>query len=867
MNSPAGQWRESIAWLAGRVSVAFMGWGKLLALGVAVSSAAWMFSPAARAQDPAGIEVGRAMFLKGDYAECLEFSRLTTPNGEDFQEFAALEIRTLLETGNLTDALKRGMILWRRAPFDPELTLAMAGALRANGQSAQAQAAMERALQVAPAPPVAGDSRGTVAYGELLLAAGLDAKGVLNRYLEPAKKADPAGREAYLAIGRLALANHDRELAGENFREGLKRFPGDPEFLLGMAKSGLELPEDQRKPDEGILTYADLALRANPKFTAALLFKAEQFAGRKNFKEAKATLEKLLAVNPAHPEAWAQLAALAYLEEDSAAAEKALKEARKFWRTNPAVSKTVGVTLAAHYRFAEAIKFLRQASQEDPRDASIRLELGSNQLRFGQLEDGWQNVALAHDADPYNVAAFNLITLRDKLQGYPVREKDGVRLRMSPEDMAVFGARALDLAARAKRTLADKYKITLSQPVMVEMLPRQEDFAIRTFGLPGGEAFLGVCFGPLITMTSPRGRLGRANWEAVLWHEMAHTITLDATRHRIPRWLSEGISVYEERQVDPGWGQGMTAEYRERFLSGKMPAIVKLDESFAGPDIMFGYYHASLVVEFMIGRFGIGTMRSFLADLSAGKPLEQALAKRTLPLAQLEAAFQEYAEKLATAYGPDLDWSPLTDAEYIAYREDPAAWVAAHPNRYAATMMWVSKLMEDKDWQQAKAQLEKIIAAEPDNREEFNPYQALSLACRGLGDEAGERAALTRLLQIDSNASEAAARLVELSGSLPASERLATADRMLETNPFQEQAYRKLAAAAKETGAAGRSRDAFKSLLALEPRDASRLHYELATLLRDSDPKAARREVLKALEENPRFELALEFLVRLPPSP
>ena len=90
---------------------------------------------------------------------------------------------------------------------------------------------------------------------------------------------------------------------------------------------------------------------------------------------------------------------------------------------------------------------------------------------------------------------------------------------------------------------------------------------------------------------------------------------------------------------------------------------------------------------------------------------------------------------------------------------------------------------------------------------------------------------------------------------------------MLETNPFQEQAYRTLAAAAKETGAAGRSREAFKSLLALEPRDASRLHYELATLLRDSDPKAARREVLKALEENPRFELALEFLVRLPPSP
>jgi tetratricopeptide (TPR) repeat protein len=835
--------------------------GKTLRLGMALALAAGVFPPAAWAQSPAGIEAGQAMLLRGDYAECLEFSRLTKPNGEDFQAFAALEIRALLETGNFAEALKRGMILWRRAPFAPELALAMSTVLRANGQVAEAQAVVRRALQVEPATPAANDSRDTVAYGELMLAAGMDARTVLDRYFLPAKKADPAGREAYLAIGQLALANHDRELAAENFREGLKRFPGDSGFLLGMEKSGL------KPPDEEALTYLDLALRANPKSTAALLLKAEQLAGRKNFKDAKTTLDQVLAVNPHHPQAWAQVAAIAFLQEDTAAAEKALKEARKFWRNNPEVSKTVGVTLAAHYRFAEAIQFLRQASQEDPQSASIRLELGSNQLRFGQLEEGWQNVAIAHDADPYNVAAFNLITLRDKLQTFLVMEKDGVRLRMSPEDMAVFGTRALDLAVRARRTLAEKYKISLSQPVMVEMLPRQEDFAIRTFGLPGGEAFLGVCFGPLITMTSPRGRLGRANWEAVLWHEMAHTITLEATRHRIPRWLSEGISVYEERQVRPGWGQGMTAEYRERFLSGKLPDIVNLDGSFAGPDIMFGYYHASLVVDFIIGRFGIEKMRSLLADLSAGKPLQESLAKRTLPPAELESAFREYAKKTAAAYGPDLDWTPLTDEEYIAYRADPAGWVAARPKRYAAAMMWISKLTEDKDWTTAQALLENIIAAEPDNREPFNPYQALALACRGLGDEAGERTALTRLLQIDSNASAAAARLLEISQSLPAAERLATADRMLETNPFQEQAYRKLAAAAKETGATALSREAFKSLLALGPRDASRLHYELATLMREYAPEEARREVLKALEENPRFELALEFLVRLPESP
>ena len=799
------------------------------------------------------VATAQKLFLKGDYAACLKASRQATPADADFASLAALEIRTLLETGSYNEAATRGRILWRRAPFDPELTLLVSRALRATGQSAQAESLLEQALQMQPNEPAAGNSRQSVAFGELLLAAKVDAKLVLERVLEPAKKIDPEGRAAYLAIGRLALANHDRELAAENFREGFKRFPGDPEFALGLEMAGLTPPE----PTDGAARYVDLALRENPKFTAALLQKAALLEGRKNFSEAKVTLQEVLAINPHHPEAWAKLAAIALLEEDPATAEKALFNARKFQKSNPRVAEIVGTTLAAHYRFAEGIGFLRQASDEDPASPAIRLELGSNQLRFGQLEDGWKNVALAHEADPYNVAAFNLIKLRDKLETYPVRELDGVRLRMSPEDMAVFGTRALELAARAKRTLADKYGITLDHPVMVEMLPKQEDFAIRTFGLPGGEAFLGVCFGPLITMTSPRGRLGRANWEAVLWHEMAHTITLAATRHRIPRWLSEGISVYEERQVRAGWGQGMTAEYRERFLAGKFPPLLKLDESFAGPDIMFGYYHASLVTEFVIGRFGIGAMQAILADLSAGMLVEKALAVRTLPIAGLEPAFADFAKKEATAYGPELDWTPLTDDEYRAYRTDPAGWVSSNPKRYAAAMMLVSKLTEERNWNEARRLLANVIAAEPNNREAFNPYQALAAACRGLKDEAGERAALTKLLELDANASEAAARLLELSAPPP--ERLADAGRMLETNPFQEQAYRTLATAG--------SREAYVSLLALEPRDASRLHFEFATLLRGSDRDQARLQVLKALEDNPRFEAALELLTRLPTPP
>ena len=109
---------------------------------------------------------------------------------------------------------------------------------------------------------------------------------------------------------------------------------------------------------------------------------------------------------------------------------------------------------------------------------------------------------------------------------------------------------------RAKRDLCAKYDVQLKGPVIVEMFPKQEDFAIRTFGLPGGAGFLGVCFGTVITANSPASQGSSPTcWESTLWHEFCHVVTLNKTHNRMPRWLSEGISVYEERQANPTWGQ------------------------------------------------------------------------------------------------------------------------------------------------------------------------------------------------------------------------------------------------------------------------------------------------------------------------
>ena len=72
----------------------------------------------------------------------------------------------------------------------------------------------------------------------------------------------------------------------------------------------------------------------------------------------------------------------------------------------------------------------------------------------------------------------------------------------------------------------------------------------------------------------------------------------------MPRWLSEGISVYEERQANPAWGEKMNLAYRDMILHGELTPIGEFSGAFLAPSnsvhLQFAYYESSLVVEFIV---------------------------------------------------------------------------------------------------------------------------------------------------------------------------------------------------------------------------------------------------------------------------
>src|SRR5690606_27397052 len=143
-----------------------------------------------------------------------------------------------------------------------------------------------------------------------------------------------------------------------------------------------------------------------------------------------------------------------------------------------------------------------------------------------------------------------------------------------------------------------RYGLELTEPTVVEIFSDPKDFGVRTFGMPDNPGYLGVCFGRVITANSPAATRGNSvNWEAVLWHEFCHVVTLQLTANKMPRWLSEGISTYEERLANPAWGEQLTPKYRNMILQGEMTPVSSLSAAFLTPKsglhLQFAYYQSS----------------------------------------------------------------------------------------------------------------------------------------------------------------------------------------------------------------------------------------------------------------------------------
>jgi tetratricopeptide (TPR) repeat protein len=559
---------------------------------------------------------------------------------------------------------------------------------------------------------------------------------------------------------------------------------------------------------------------------------------------------------------------LAHLNNDSDASRKHREKALKFWPTNPRVDYLIGRKLSQKYRFAEGAAFQRRALKNDPNYLPAKIQLAQDLLRLGDENQGWTLADEVHAGDAYNIEAYNLSNLHDHLSEFKTLDVEGFVVRMDKHEADIYGDMVIDLLQKAKARLCEKYGLQLDKPVVVELFPNQQDFAVRTFGMPGGDGFLGVCFGNVITANSPNAQRP-TNWKAVLWHEFCHVVTLNLTNNRMPRWLSEGMSVYEELQRNPTWGQRMNPEYREMILSGKLTPISELSAAFLSPPtpnhLQFAYYESSLVVEFIVDRYGLEPLKAILADLAQGQEINAAISKHAAPIKEIEEQFETFARKRAGDLAPEVDFEkPDKDqfdpADYVMLLE----WVEEHPNNFWALTLYSKALLAGGKWTEAKEPLEKLIALYPQYAGEDNGYRLLAEAHRQLGETEQEREVLGKLAMISSDASYAYGRLLEIATEQEDWQGvLRYGEKSMAVYPMLAQLHRQLGWANEELGRDEQAVKSYQRLLLLDPADPADVNYRLGRLLQHKDPAGAKRHVLLALAEAPRFRQAHRLLLKI----
>jgi cellulose synthase operon protein C len=339
-------------------------------------------------------------------------------------------------------------------------------------------------------------------------------------------------------------------------------------------------------------------------------------------------------------------------------------------------------------------------------------------------------------------------------------------------------------------------------------------------------------------------------------------ITLQLSNNRLPRWLSEGTSTYEERRARKEWGRDMDIPFARFLESGKVLKIRDLNSGFSSSaTISYAYYQASLIVEHIVETHGQRKLRALVEAYADGSDTEAAI-KKALGVdidelqkgfdAMLETRYATLRRALKTPEGlaPGL---PLDKIKAIA---------ADNPESFAAHMTLGDALAES-DPDAAIEAFEKAAKLIPNAGGEDSPYAAIAAVAMKKGDKTRAARALEQLTANTHTDVASARELAALVEKEPARARTAL-QRVVAVDPFDAQSQAALGQLALKAGDTAEAIRAFRVTVASKPLDRASAHADLAEALLAAGRKdEARKQVMEALMVAPTYTRAQDLLLKL----
>ena len=845
---------------------------------------------------PAETTLSSADTLKnqGKYQEAAGiFERLVSESSSGPRS-AAREgwLECLWMTGQYAKVIELGSRFEQESPGDSRIQLIVAKAFQSQGKNSEAESffrmaartshpyAFEAQLELALHLRSIGKQTDSQTLFTAILAAlndngnlpfGLTAIVLQNlgRYREADfffKKAtanNPKDWDSWIAWGDLYLEKYNPADAATIFADVLKRNPNHPDALVGLS---LSLSEGSAQEAEQIL---EQALHINPNFEKAYAVRAGFRIQAENYLGAESDLKKCFAVNPNSLKGLASQAVLSFSRGDLSKLKVVID---RVFDINPAygeIYEDLGHFCVTQHLYQEAVQFFQKAIQIQPRLWSAYAALGVNLLRTGDELQAREALELAFKNDPYNLWAFNTLKLLDSHANFSSFRSTHFALRLQKKEAALLELYVPQLLEQAYQRLSIKYGYIPPAEIYLEIYPDHEDFAVRALGVPGLGA-LGVCFGTGIVMDSPSARpKGEFNWGSTLWHEFAHVITMGLTEHHIPRWLTEGISVMEERLAKPGWGGDINLEVIKGIQDRKILPITKLDSGFLRPNfpgqVQLSYFQAGEVCQMIVQDFGLSALQQMLQLFKARAGLPEVL-DGVLHLSP-EAFDSRFSAFLLSRYGKavkEIDFSLQSEGPLASNPDRLKAILQKQPDNFFANLSLASYYRQQKEYDLAIPCLTAAKAVFPNYVEDENPYKQLSRIYveKGLLTEAiHELLALAQKSDRDFESfKELATWLIKSSRANEAKEIL---ERTIYIYPFDPVIHESLAELSFTQGDFPVALREYRALALLSPEDQAKAHFNVAKVLLEMGQRnEAKKEVMKSLEIAPSYDPALDLLLR-----
>jgi tetratricopeptide (TPR) repeat protein len=680
---------------------------------------------------------------------------------------------------------------------------------------------------------------------------------------DKALMADGENIEARVKLGELFLDKYQFGEAQKTFEEVLSLNPSHPRALLGAARR----LEADGKP--GVDSLVRMALSVNPDYVDAHIFRAEQFIDLEEYAAAQQSIDRALRVNPNASRGIAVAAAIKFLAHDNAGYEALRQRALALDPADAEFYATMA-EMAGHVRlYSAAVDFAKQGVAADPKSWHAHGLLGMNLLRRGQIDGGKKSLDVSFAGDPYNVWIKNTLDLLDTYKNYDELTSEHFRFMIEKSESAVLSIYLKELAEQAYSTFATKYAYTPPPPVRIEVYRSHADFSVRTVGLAGLGA-LGVSFGTTLAFDSPAAKdAGPFNWGSTVWHELAHTFTLGMTDHRVPRWLSEGLSVYEEHKAKPGWGFNVTPDFIIAFKTGKLVPVSRMNDGFMHPafpqQVGLSYYQASLVCDYIARDWGEPALLKMLLAYKEGQTTEQVFQKvLNTDIKAFDKKFDDYVRaRFASAIASLPAEPPEIDRRMPA--QELLRRAAAAPGDFGVQLMVGAALAAQGNLDAAIAPLEKARSLFPEYGGGDSPSARLAdiYAKKGEDRKAADMLAKwVTLTETNYKGLLELATLLEKLGDLRGAAE--AVDRAMYVNPFDIALHQHLADLYKAVGSPKQVVRERMAVVALAPVDKADALYQLALAHHEAgDAARARTAVLRALEEAPNFERAQTLLLTL----